>query len=1034
MTKNNVIYNKNKIVQFLSIFIIGLLFILSIDNNAMAANGSYIDQSTPYTGGGCYMQVYNTRTGKYYTGIYNSDWDSNIVVDGSDFRHDDVLECDAYTLYAYGSYWVYKGDSYATLLRDKYYKASDRYTDHLTFTVRVTSKVTKISCSASYNSTLGEELSVTIYSASDNIIPTVSLTSEGPDNSKVLINHDITITGTDNIKVKGWKVTSDSVKSPEGFTDFEGEADVTKSYVYSCPTAGFYYAWVIDIYGNVSDYASFTVGTSPVGTISAPAVSVGESVRFTVSVSSGTTPYTYQWYIGAPTAARRNSTYDEWNVNGENPDIYKIDGATSSYYNYVATQNDYNKYVLCAINNGYDIVFISEKMSINFAPQVKALVSPSVEDSTTGVETAHVKKGGKATLTATITVHGDPDVYSYQWYSASTLTGAGSVVPGATRDTYEVIARTTQTVYYFCRVNNGKYAESNRVCVRSDVTEPTINIGEFNDNIYVNENVEFDIPLVITSTGYGFDKDNFDESDIKILVRENGAVATEITPEIKKLSFEPSNSSNVDFNYTLKLKGLKENGILSLMILEDSFEDEFGNGNAKTEIITDIKVDNVDPVIKFSSILGGVEVDPRTTDNYYLTSNDTDLVIELYVEEEVGYDINEFNAADVAIKVGTNVLTSGFSRSLHFSEKDGSRYYYRLTLSRIPGNGQLYVYVNAGNVVDKATNGNATKNPNEKEIEVSRIIIDNTKPSIDSIRMNIGSASGPEYPGSLDSWHQGWSNDNVYITVNASDTSGIDYYMVSRDNKVSFSKLANSRDHVDNDFNGTIYYRVYDKAGNMEESSCNVKVDKTAPVATKVLLHEERPTGSIYVFNSDKPTNKSIYTTADTPKDVGNTQSGILDIKVNDSIYMRYEISKFNSIIDREPDTDFGVKVIGFNSGPVLLSGDGYYEMKSYTYDLAGNSTVSEVYKLLIKKRTNNVIKLRNLNDVGSGVDRAEIFIYEGFSPDPTREVKHLEVEELYKDYTTSVTLNKGNYYIRVILYDKVGNNSFKEKVINNNL
>ena len=69
-------------------------------------------------------------------------------------------------------------------------------------------------------------------------------------------------------------------------------------------------------------------------------------------------------------------------------------------------------------------------------------------------------------------------------------------------------------------------------------------------------------------------------------------------------------------------------------------------------------------------------------------------------------------------------------------------------------------------------------------------------PVIDSIRMNIGSSSGPEYPTSLDSWHQGWANDNVFITVNASDTSGIEYYMSSRDNKVTFSRMTNNRDHV----------------------------------------------------------------------------------------------------------------------------------------------------------------------------------------------------------------------------------------------
>ena len=875
MNKNNIIKCKNKYLAFsFLLFIFGLLFLFNTNNTALAAyNGSFVNSSTPYAGGGCYMQVYNTRTGKYYAGIYNSDWDSDIVIENDDFRHDDVLECDAYTCYAYGSYWVYKGDSLATLTRDAYYKESDRYVDHLNFTVRITSKVTKVSCSATYNSTMGEQLSVTIYSASDSIIPQVYLDSERPDDSKVLIGHNITITGTDNIKVKGWKVTDNSVKSPDGFTDFAGSPATTKSYSYICNTSGIFYAWVIDIYGNVSDYARFNVGTSPTGTISAPSAQVGETVRYSVSVSSGTTPYRYQWYIGAPEPAVRETTFDDWTVEGGSPYFYKVEGATNSYYSYEAVQNHYNKYVLCAIDNGYDVVFISQKMEIKFAPEVNATVSPAVEDSTTGgIQTAHVKKGGKAVLFANIILHGDPDDYTFQWYSAGSSTSVGNAIPGATDSIYEVIPRNTQTTYYYCRISNGIYAETNRVCVRSDVTEPIIDKGDFEENIYVNESVAINIPLIVTSTGYGFNKDNFVASDVRVLVKESGLSPLEVTPSVKELTYDEDNSTETDYHYNLKLEGIPENGKLSLLIAANSFQDEFGNGNAKTEIFTNITVDNVEPVIKFSKILSGVEIDPSYTGDYYISSSEKDLVIELYVEEGVAYDTSEFTAADIGLKVGTSLLGSAYSKSLQFSYREDTRYYYKLTLSRISGNGQLYVYVDSNKVKDKATNGNATKRPEEKNIEIKNIRIDNTNPAIQSIRMNLGNPSGPEYLGSADtSWHKGWTNNSVYITVVATDSSLIDYYTVSKDNKSTFTRLAGNQDRIDSDYNGTVYYRVYDKAGNMFETGCDVKIDMTKPAPTKVLLHEERENGSLYVYNSVKPTNKSIYTNADTPKDTGNT-------------------------------------------------------------------------------------------------------------------------------------------------------------------
>ena len=641
----NITRAKNSNLRRISLILILSFILMVLFSNISLAVSEWNGRPSVFNGGnhgsGVFLDVCNERTGLHYDGVYHRNFESNLVVENGDFKAGDTLSCHAFTCYPYGEYYVYKGSSVSSLSVDEHYTCPSPHPEDLYWSVTITSKVTKIYSSTDARNPKQSWVSVLIYSTADETPPQVSV-----NKTKVLKGTSVTITGTDNEKVVGYKITTSSVKPTSGFTNFSGGTNTRKTATVTCNTTGTFYAWVIDETGNISSSASYTVGTAPGGYITAPAVKVGESVTFTCVVNSGTAPYTsYQWY-----------------VNGG-----IISGATGTTYTYTGNKAHNGKSVVCKVGNGYATTDITGTITVYYQPVVnaKCTAATQVVSDTEG----HVKKSGKATLKASVTTAGNPNTYTYQWYKSSVSSLGGTPIVGATSATYDFYPTENQTTYFYCKINNTQYdTYTNSVLIKADVTEPTITKGTpFNENIYVNRNVEVTIPLVVSDTGHGYTTSSFKGSQVVVKVND-----TTVSPT-KTLTYKSKSGTN--YYYELKLLGLTGNGKLSFEIPANSFTDDYGNGNIAYSYATNVEVDNIDPVIYFSKVISGQR-------EGYIAQRHSDLVIELYINEKIGIDTNEFTASDIKLKAITSgspanasPVADSFSKTLQYVRKEGSNYY-----------------------------------------------------------------------------------------------------------------------------------------------------------------------------------------------------------------------------------------------------------------------------------------------------------------------------------------------------------------------
>jgi len=219
-----------------------------------------------------------------------------------------------------------------------------------------------------------------------------------------------------------------------------------------------------NVYVNVTDSVGFraksnitsvTVNPSLSATVSPSSVVMdfGQSQLFTSTVSSGTSPYTYQWYLN---------------------DV-AVSGATSSTWTFTpSSSGSYNVYVNVTDSVGFRAK--SNITSVTVNPSLSATVSPS----------SVVMDFGQSQL-FTSTVSGGTSPYTYQWY----LNGA--IVSGATNPTWTFTPASAGSYTVYVKVNDsvGAQATSNTATV-------TVNIPGTHDVAVTN------VTSSKTAVGQGF--------------------------------------------------------------------------------------------------------------------------------------------------------------------------------------------------------------------------------------------------------------------------------------------------------------------------------------------------------------------------------------------------------------------------------------------------------------------------------------------------------------------------------------------------
>jgi hypothetical protein len=167
-----------------------------------------------------------------------------------------------------------------------------------------------------------------------------------------------------------------------------------------------------------SNTALVTVNAAPSVTISPASVTldVGQSENFTSSVSGGTPPYSYQWYL----------------------DCSPVSGATSATWSFTPTASGSHKvYVKITDSVGTQVKSNTACVTVNCKPSVT--ISPS--SVTLNVSSSQKFKS---------TVSGGTPPYSYQWYlngvAVSGATSASWTFTPSSAGSYTVYVKVTDSV------------------------------------------------------------------------------------------------------------------------------------------------------------------------------------------------------------------------------------------------------------------------------------------------------------------------------------------------------------------------------------------------------------------------------------------------------------------------------------------------------------------------------------------------------------------------------------------------------------
>lgn len=155
-------------------------------------------------------------------------------------------------------------------------------------------------------------------------------------------------------------------------------------------------------------------------------VSLGGTATFSVSVVAGSTPVSYQWYD---------------NTTGANNGTGTLIGTSATLQVPNITDDMDGRYYYCQVTDGtYTLYSNVAQLTVSYAPTA----ATTTQSPSTGV-----LPGSFITFTATVTGHGSPASYSYQWFVD------GNLVSGATNSTYtRTISASDHEKEVYCIISN----------------------------------------------------------------------------------------------------------------------------------------------------------------------------------------------------------------------------------------------------------------------------------------------------------------------------------------------------------------------------------------------------------------------------------------------------------------------------------------------------------------------------------------------------------------------------------------------------
>lgn len=1038
-----------KKVLIISIIIcIGVLFGIAFaeeDRTDPNFHSPRIDESTSWDETGCTLNVQDKTTNKWASAIFHRLWPDTVTWENS-VSIGDTLYIDAHTIYNGGKLWVYE-NGVVTHEED----AGNH--EHIYYEFVVTTENIKIACSASTYARRGEELIINIKAKGDKNAPTVTV-----NKYSVAKGTAANISLVDDIGVTGYYISQrpdTPTGSQSGWTAITANTNYTYNEIQN-RNPGNYYIWAKDAAGNVSNRAEYEVGLVPItdetDQITKPyEILEFENAIFNARLKEGTTPITYQWYEST------SDSYSGTAISGQTTDQLTLTNVA---------RNKNNHYYYCEITNRFGTYKSPiRKLTVLYAH--KFSVSPTSVSYKYGDNINNLK------LTASETEQGNTNRYTYQWYkSAYADGGTSNLIQGATNSTYTVDNTKDSDFYYYCVVKNYRLDgttvaytyTTNRSHVIVDVKFPEVTIGSISFKAdkptpkergingdqykFINKTYTVNVPFTIkdNSAGQEFREDgsNFVANDVVVLV--NG---TEVTCD-KQMTYNVRSSHQVDYVFTVT--NIPSNGSLSFKISANSFEDNLHNKNLETSFTTDIMLDNTPPVLTQYTY-----IDSESAANGKYLNKDKTIVVQLSIDDNYGFDKSIFTDDDITILVNnteaSEVATKELLRITNSLNTD-KKQLYELKLRYLEGDGVLAIKLNTDKIEDWATTGNVETVINLKNLDNEELIVDNTAPTFlaTGIVARLDAYdSTKEYPTSLDSWHENWSNKSIYITLNATDTGGypIDYYTTStKSHDTTITKMPEgsstpkNREVLSDEFKGYRFYRAYDMAGNFTEQSIEIKIDKTAPNVSKFYYYELKEGGVRYYPSESSPSNRNIIMKPSSSTDTGTVQSGIYFGDVVDPTHAYDEMADYNTSENKCYPSYYKVtmysdinrsaqvgspSIYHMKELSKLYEDDGYYVVEAVTTDIAGNYTTQEEF-FYIQKTAFNTLRLTNISDIGSGVRRFTINVYKPLVPgsnEPdtsSKVIPTITVNNPGKSYETSLRLGKGTFIVVVTLWDNALN------------